>query len=345
MEKLIKPKKLKTGDLVGIISPSAPLAGMLPQRVARGVKMLEFLGLKVKIGSSALKITGQTAGLAKERAKDINDFFADKKIKAIFTFIGGNHSKQTLPYLDFELIKNNPKIFIGYSDNTILEFSFYTQANLVSFYGPAILTQFAEHPQIYNYTKRYLKKALFEVCPIGKIFPSSEWTDQVLDWFKKSNSDKLRKMKKNEGWFWIKKGKAEGKILGGCISSMMSLKNTKFWPNFSDSFLFWEIPESELNFRKGESVENIKIYLNNLKTLGVFSQIKGMIVGRPFGYSRKDVMLLKRIIKDITKNYNFPVLFNVDIGHTDPMITVPQGIKIRIDSQRNLFEFIERGTK
>jgi muramoyltetrapeptide carboxypeptidase LdcA involved in peptidoglycan recycling len=110
--------------------------------------MLKSLEFKVKVGKNALKITGHTAGSAKERAEDINNFFKDKNIKAIFSFIGGNHSNQILKYLDFDLIRKNPKIFLGYSDITVLHFALYAQADLASFYGPVVLAQFAENPEM-----------------------------------------------------------------------------------------------------------------------------------------------------------------------------------------------------
>lgn len=341
MTQLIKPKHLQKGDTIGVVSPSAPLAGLAPHRVKKGIKMLEKLNFTVKIGKYALKITGHTAGSPRERARDINNFFKDKNIKAIFSFIGGNHSNQILKYLDFDLIKKNPKIFLGYSDATVLHFAFYTQAGLVSFYGPAVLTQFAENPEILSYTRRYFEKAVMQSKPIGKITPSPQWADEILDWFRKEDLKRPRKMKKNSGWQWLKKGKARGPILGGCITSMMHLRGTKYWPDFSGCILFWEIPESSENFTKGENPENIDAYLTDLELSGVFNQIKGMIIGRPFGYSKKQFALLKKIIPERTKKYNFPILFGVDIGHTDPMITIPLGVKVKLDSTKNIFSFVE----
>jgi len=341
---LIKPTHLQKGDTIGIVSPSAPLASLVPHRVKRGVAMLKELGFKVKIGKYALKVTCHTAGNPKERAQDINDFFKDKSIKAIFTFIGGSNSNQILKYLDFNLIKRNPKIFLGYSDITVLHFALYTQANLVSFYGPVVLTQFAENPKIFLYTRQYFEKAIMNPKPIERIKPSSCRTDEILDWFKKEDLKRPRKMKKNKGYQWLKKGKAKGSILGGCITSIMHLRGTKYWPDFSGTILFWEIPESSGDFTKGEPPENIDAYLTDLELSGLFDKIRGMIIGRPFGYTKKQVTQLIQIIKERMKDYNFPILFNVDIGHSDPMITVPLGVEIQINSYKNIFEFIENGT-
>lgn len=343
MTYLLKPKSLKVGDTIGLVSPSAPMAGLVSHRTKKGIQELKRLGFKVKIGENALKITKHTAGTPRERAQDINSFFKDKDIKGVFLFIGGNHSNQILKHLDFELIKKNPKILLGYSDATVLHFALHAKTDLITFYGPAVLTQFAENPKIIPYTEKYFKKALMTDKPIGKIQPSSLWTDETLDWFKKEDLERPRKMKKNQGWEWLKAGKAEGKILGGCISSMMHLLGTKYWPNFSNSILFWEIPESENDFTKGEKIENIDSYLTDLELSGVFKSIKGMIVGRFFGYSEKEKKECIKIIKERTSDYDFPILLNADIGHSDPMITIPIGVKVKIASSKNIFSIKESG--
>lgn len=342
---LIKPQKLKLGDTIGLVSPSAPLAGLVSHRTKKAIEMLKEMGFKVKIGRYVLEITDYTAGSPKERAADINSFFKDKDVKAIICFIGGNHSNQILKYLDFNLIKRNPKIFLGYSDATVLHFAFYTQANLVTFYGPAALTQFAENPRILSYTEEYFKKALMAARPISKIKPSTYWTDEILDWFKKEDLKKPRKMKRNKGWQWLKQGKAEGQILGGCITSMMHLRGTRYWPDFSSAILFWETPESDNDFTKGEKIENIDSYLTDFELSSVFKKIKGMIVGRFFGYSEQEKKEAVKIIKTRTAGYNFPILADVDIGHSDPMITVPFGVRAIINSSKNLFEIEESGIR
>jgi muramoyltetrapeptide carboxypeptidase len=342
---MFKPNHLQRGDSIGAVSPSSPMAGLLPHRVEQGVKMLEKLGFVVKIGEHALSISQHTAGGPKERADDINSFFRDESINAIISFIGGNHSNQILEHLDFDLIMNNPKIFMGYLDTTVLHFALHTQSCLVSFYGPSVLTQFAENPRILPYTEEYLEKAIMSSKPIGKVNPSMKWTDEILDWFTKKDLERPRRMKKNVGWQWLRQGRAKGPIFGGCISSMMHLRGTEYWPNFSGNILFWEIPESDCNFSKGESPENIDTYLTNLDLSGTFSQISGMIVGRPFGYTKKETTQLVQLIKERTKKFDFPILFNVDIGHTDPMITVPLGTEAIVDSYKDLLEFNESGVR
>jgi muramoyltetrapeptide carboxypeptidase len=343
MVDLIKPRRLRTGDTIGIVSPAAPLAGLVPHRVDKGVKALKDMGFKVRLGANSLKVSGKMAGSPEERADDLNHFFADSDIAAIFSFIGGNHSRQLLDYLDFDNIRKNPKIFLGYSDPTVLHLAFHTRVGLVSFYGPAVLTQFAENPSNFPYTKSYFERSLTSTEPIGKITPSEQWTDEVLDWFQKKDLERARKMKKNKGWEWLKGGSAEGPILGGCLTTMLELKDGDFWPELTGRIFFWETSEDSDDFTAGERPELISAELAYLRKSGVFGKIKGMVVGGPFGYTDKAMDLLKKVILKNTDGFNFPILFSVDIGHTDPMITVPLGVKTTLDSRGDVFSITESG--
>lgn len=343
LQDIIKPPRLEEGSTVGLISPSAPLAGLVPHRVEHAKKVLTELGFKVVIGRNALKVNDYLSGSIQERVDDMHSFFSDKDVSAIISFIGGNHSNQLLRHLDFDLIKNNPKIVMGYSDMTVLHLTLNTRANLVSFYGPAALTQFAENPSVLAYTKEYFTKAVMKPVPIGNIYPSKQWTDEVLDWFNKEDLTRPRQMRLNPGYQWLRKGQASGRLIGGCITSLLHLRGTDFWPSFEDAILFWETPESSADFSKGESVSEIDAALTDLDLSGVFSSIQGMIIGRPFGYTPEETDHLKRVIIERAAAFNFPILFGVDIGHTDPMITVPIGVQATMDSSNNTFCIIEAG--
>ncbi len=342
---LIKPKSLTKGDTICLVSPSSGLAGLVPHRVAQARDMLEKMGFAVQIGANALKTRSYVSGTPEERAEDLQTAFSDPTVKAIISFIGGNHSNQLLPLLDYEAISKNPKIFMGYSDMTVLHFALYTRAKLTSFYGPAALTQFGENPEILPYTKEYFERAVMQKDPIGSIRPSDVWTDEILNWFTKEDTQRARNLQKNDGFKWLREGVAEGPLVGGCITSMMHLRGTPYWPDFQDTLLFWETPESSADFRKGKSVEDIDASLADLELSGVFEQIKGMIVGRFFSYTDEQKRELEEVILERLSKYAFPVLAGVDIGHTDPMITVPMGALARIDSTSNTFEILEAGVR
>lgn len=203
-------EKLKKGDKIGVISPSAPLAGLVEHRYKNGIAELEKLGFKVEIGKHALDVTSYTAGSAKDRAEDIMRFFENDEIKAIISFIGGYHSNQILKYLDFDIIKRNPKIIMGYSDMTVLLLAIYKKCNFSTFYGPSVLNQFAD-PYISDYTLDYFKKATMNIEPIGEILPSKEYTCEFLDWFQKKDLERNRKFVENSGWKWLKYGNVKRK--------------------------------------------------------------------------------------------------------------------------------------
>lgn len=338
---IIKPPASRRGDTVGLVSPSGGIAQLVPHRVAQGEKMLQEMGFKTLIGKNALKKTGYTAGTPEERASDINELFANTEVKAIICFIGGFHSNQLLKHLDFDLIKRNPKIFCGFSDASVLHFALYTKAQLGAFYGPAVFTHFGEPFGLDPYTCEYFERATMQSKAIGKVSASQEWTDEFLDWFKKTDLERPRHMFKNTGYKWLRKGVADGLAIGGCITSIIHLRGTDYWPDFSRAIFFWEIPESVADLSKGEPVSRIDAHLTDLELSGVFRQCSGMIVGRPKGYTNQDVEQLERIILDRTCDFNFPILMNINIGHTDPIITLPLGVRVRLDSSQNLFEILE----
>jgi len=338
---LNKPVRLSFGDTIGIVSPSSNLAALAPHRIRQAVVNLEKMGFKVKLGKHVYDNSGYTAGTAQNRAEDLNQMFADPEVKAIICAIGGFHSNQILSFLDWNLIKKNPKIFLGFSDISVLHFALQTKTNLVTFYGPAVMTQFGESFGVDQYTLEFWQKALMQAEPVGFIKPSDKWTDEFLNWFNQEDIKRNRSYKTNNGWLWLKEGQVEGEIMGGCLTSIMHLRGTDFWPDFSGKILFWEISESSSNPAVGEMVEKIDSYLTDLKLSGVLQKIKGMIVGRPKGYTEEQNKKLQEIIKEQTKEFNYPILFNVDIGHTDPIITVPLGVRIKLDSEKNVFSFEE----
>ena len=340
---MIKPPKLTKGDMIAIISPSAGLAGLFPHRLENAKIALEKLGFKIKIFPRTKTVLDWSSGLPKERAEDLHDAFLNKNVKAIICSIGGLVSNQLLPFINFNIIKKNPKIFCGYSDITILHYAFFTQIQLVTFYGPAALTQFGEYPKPLDYTLKYFLKALATSKPVGKIIPSLKWTDEVLDWSKKDDLKRPRQLKENKGFEWLKEGSAKGQIIGGCLPSILQLKGTKYWINHKNKIFFIEIPEGQ-DFMKAYSLEYVDSNLTDLELSGIFEQINGLVVGRPYRYTLQEEEKFKKIILRHTEAYSFPILYSIDIGHSDPMITIPLGTEVKLDSNSNSFIFLESGT-
>jgi len=342
--KLTIPQRLSVGDKIGIISPSSGLAGVFTHRAENGRKMLERLGFKVVFAKGSLEVDGYVSASVEERVRDIHRMFSDKTISAIICSVGGDHSNQLLKYLDFELIKKNPKIFIGYSDITILHYAIAKKAMLRTYYGPCLITEFGEFPRILPYTLEYFRKAVMDEKPIGEIKASETWTDEILDWSKKLDLKRPRRLLKNPGYEWWGNGAVEASLFGGAIPSINHLAGTPYWVDPKDKVFFIDLPEGH-QFGEPLPLSSVDSYLSDLDNLDFFKDIKGLIIGRPYRLKARDISALKSIIKKYTRGTTYPILFNANIGHASPIITIPLDSKIRLDSKKNLFELLEGGVR
>jgi len=343
MKNLRKPNKLEPGDKIVFLSPSSGLAKMVSHRIKKAKREFEGRGYAVEIYPTAKKKKGFSSDSAKKRAEDLNKAFENNEVKAIISTIGGNTSHQILEFIDFDLIRENPTIFSGFSDITTIHLAFYKISNIVSFYGPAVIPQFGEFPNPHEYTIKYFEKAVTTSKPIGNIEASERWTDdKSADWLEREDIDYKREYKENEGYEWINEGKAEGRILGGCLPSLMHIKGTDYWPDFENKILLLETPEGE-NFDEGLSLQKVEGFLSDLKILKTLSKVNGIIFGKGFGYTKYQRKRLKEIIKKHTEDFNYPVVYGVNVGHTDPIITVPLGVSCRLNSKENLLHINESG--
>jgi len=340
---LQKPKRLTKGDKIAVVSPSGCAAALFPHRVERGVAALKKLGFAVELFRTVYKSYHGSAGTPEERAADLHRAFEDPSIAAIMAATGGISLNEVLPLLDYDLIRKNPKIFCGYSDNTLLHFALATQANLVSFYGPGLMHQFGEYPAPLPYSVESFMSAL-----TGKeqeaILPSAEWTDEILNWFEKLDLTRARHLYPNtDGHLWLRKGQCKAPIIAGCLHSLLQLKGTKYAPDYSKKILVLDFSEGVENFAKGFPLQYVAAQLAELTMSDIFSQISALVLGRPFGYDAEERKELLEIVERQTKAYDFPILANVNIGHADPIITLPMNVLCEIDSKQNIFRLLEAG--
>lgn len=342
---MIKPKKLKKGDIVAIVSLSSGSAGedLFKHRYVQGKKRLEeVFGLKTITMPNALKGCDFLSKHPEARAKDFMDAIKDKNIKAIICNIGGADTIRLLPYIDFEVIKNNPKIFMGYSDTTVNHFMMY-KAGVTSYYGPSVMCEFAENYEMHEYTKKYINEVLFENKEDITITSSPKWTSEFLDWSNEKYDAQKRKMVIEKHGYEIIQGKGifEGELLGGCFDVFPMFIGTTIWPKkeeWRNKILFLETSEDEV------SPEYIEYYLRNLIAQGIIDEINGIIVGKPQNetYYEEYKEVYKRLISEEAGNPNLPILYNVNFGHTAPMCILPLGQKIRVDLNKKEIIFLEK---
>lgn len=305
------PQKLEAGNEVRVIAPAKSFKPSFDEeKKLLAIKRLEAKGLKVSFGKYVSEVNEFESTTIEHRIEDLHDAFADKNVKAILTVLGGSTSNQLLKYINYDLIKNNPKILCGLSDITALANAVYHKTGLVTYSGPHF-TIFGASNAV-EYTTDYFKKCLlsediFEVSP-SQTFCDNRWDTEEI---------------KNEGHWIINKGKARGKSLGGNLLTFKYLQGTEFAPDLSESILFLEDNDKE-NFRAFEN------QLQSLINQPDFSGVKGIVIGRFQKGSGMTIDLLTTIIKTKKELDTMPIVANVDFGHTTPMITFPIGGEVEI---------------
>jgi muramoyltetrapeptide carboxypeptidase len=323
---------------VAIVSPSFGAVGAWPHRAERGIAYLESLGLSVRLMPHAARSDSWVAASPEERAADLHAAFSDPEVGVVLASIGGNHSNQLLPHLDFDLIAANPKVFQGFSDITVLCWAFLVRAGLRTFYGPTLVAHLGEYPEVFDLAHRSMTAAWFGHEPLV-YEPAKEWTEEFLDWDRKLDLERPRRMEPGEGWVTIRDGVAEGPLIGGCLETICwHLKGSGLWPDLDGAIFFVETSE------EAPSPAHVDAYLTDLEQAGVFERASALVVGRPRDYSREDADTLWRVCAERTEPYGLPVLGNLDCGHTDPMLTLPLGCPARVDAGAGRFETLEPAT-
>jgi muramoyltetrapeptide carboxypeptidase LdcA involved in peptidoglycan recycling len=342
---LMKPKKLQPGDRVATVSPSWGGAGDpgLRWRYEQGVKRLEeVFGLDVIPMPNSLKGSDYLYQNPQARAEDLMTAFKDESIKGIFANIGGEDSIRLLPYIDFDVIRENPKVFMGYSDVTVSHL-FCHKAGVSSFYGPAILTDFAENVEMDPYTIEMVKRTLFSNERIGEIQPAQAWTSERLEWIEE-NKNIRRTMQENQGYELLQgSGIARGHLIGGCIEVLEFAKGTELWPDkrcWNDSVLFFETSEDK------PDPNLIKYWLRNYAVQGILQEANGLIFAKPQDETYYNEY--KQVIQTVMKEFqleDLPILYNLNFGHTEPKFILPYGAMAEINCEQRTFSIIDSGVE
>ena len=293
------PSKLKIGDTIGVVAPSNPIIGDNIEELNRAKEIVERRGFKVKYSKNIFSNTNEYSATAKEKAEDINEMFADKEVKMIWCAKGGNNSNSTFEYLDYELIKQNPKIICGYSDITSITNMITEKTGLVTFSGTNFKT-IATDETDFSY-KQALSRFVDESLELGT---------------------------KNEEYVTIQKGKASGELIGGNLTLTRGMVAGKYSVDFTDKILFLE----ELGFETDPATASNWLYY--MKQNGVFDKIKGLWIGN---YEHESKISLEKIVMDVLgEDYRFPIIKSNNFGHIERKIVIPIGTKAEINTEKNI---------
>ena len=295
----LRPQKLKIGDTIGVVAPSSPIIGNNIEELNKAKEIVEKSGFKVKYSKNIFSNTNGYSSTAKEKAEDINEMFADKEVKMIWCAKGGNNSNSTFEYLDYELIKKNPKIICGYSDITSITNMITEKTGLVTFSGTNFKT-IATDETDFSY-KQAINRFVNGSLELGT---------------------------ENEEYITIQEGKTSGKLIGGNLSLIRGMVAGKYSLDFTDKILFLE----ELGFETDPAGTSNNLYY--MKQNGIFDKIKGLWIGN---YEHESGISLEKIITDVLEGeYKFPIIKSNNFGHIERKIAIPIGTKAEINTNEKV---------
>ncbi len=308
--KSVKPKALRHGDVIGVIAPASPPTSQ--EKIDKGAEYLERLGYRVKFGKNVRAVRGFLAGTDEERAADVNEMFADKQVRAIIAVRGGYGTPRLLPLINYQLIKRNPKIFVGYSDLTALQLALYKKTWMVSFSGPMAGVEMFKG--IDAFTEEHFWRMVTSTKKSGVIHnPDSRPLTPLV------------------------KGKASGVLVGGNLSLITSIAGTPYAPSFKNSILFFE--------EIGEECYRFDRLMNQLALTGIFRNTKGIVVGELTDIKASDpttpFLTVDEIVADHLSHLSKPILTGLMYGHVARKLTMPIGIRASIDTAQCSLSFLE----
>lgn len=357
MPSTIVPRALEPGATIAFVSPSARLNAQFPAAMSRATAVFSGKGYKVR--ELFTPDTGIQSSI-RNRLSELRTAFSDPTVSAIICTVGGASFNELLPALiaDTELhsiIRADPKIVVGYSDITGLHWFLYALTGLRTFYGPGALTELGEASSVDDESSplAFCVKQLFRTVanrePIGEIERSSKYVPKIAPFLKDPASIEAPEVTHTPGWIWVRPGKAQGRLFGGCLTVMARLAGTRsIIPDWRGRIVFFETAIGD-DLVSGNSLSRVRAGIADLIGQGVFEEAAGLVVGRPFGYdSTKMREQYAGVIKELLcegplAEKGFPILFNVDFGHTSPMVTLPFDALAVLDSEKDKFAILESG--
>ncbi|PTY37008.1 peptidase S66 [Saccharospirillum sp. MSK14-1] len=340
------PRALRAGDRLAAVSLSWGGPGVFPQQYALGKRQLEAeFGVELVAMPNALRAANWLAQNPSARADDLMQAFADPNIAGVVSTIGGDDSIRLLPFLDFDVLRANPKVFLGYSDSTITHLA-CLRAGVRSYYGPSIMAGFGERGGLLPFMVDSVRATLFEPQPQWTL-PENEgvWSTDVVDWDIPIAGSPTRPREQPTQWQWLQgRGEVRGHLLGGCMDSLNELPGTPLWPTldqWQDAVLFMETSE------EAPPPDRLLRFIRSLDAMGVLRRLNGILLGRPGGcrpeqFADYDRALLRGVRDEA--GLAMPLVTHLDFGHTDPMWVLPVGATIAIDCDAQQLRLCEPST-
>ncbi|KAB7707201.1 LD-carboxypeptidase [Bacillus aerolatus] len=325
----MQPPRLQPGDEIRVIAPSMSMAIVKGEQVEIARERLEGFGLRVTFGRHVHEHDLVFSTSIENRIEDLHEAFRDPNVKAIFTAIGGYNANQLLAHIDYELIKNNPKILIGYSDITALQLAIYQKTGLITYSGPHFST-FGMR-KMADYTVQGMLAALTNDAPF-ELEPPETWSDDK--WYLDQED---RTYYPNAGPVVVTEGKAKGRLIGGNLCTMNLLQGTEFMPSLKDAMLFIE-DDNETHLMTFDRNLQSVLHLPDAK------ELKAILIGRFQKESDITESALVSLLKNKPELAGIPVIANVSFGHTDPIATLPVGGRTEVTAENGKVDIMIYGS-
>jgi muramoyltetrapeptide carboxypeptidase len=317
------PPAFQKGHRAAIFAPSARGVRRFPERFARSINALgHALDCEVVVPADLEVDDERLAGSGQHRARIFDELIRDPSVGAIFTTYGGFNTNDMLAHVDWETVRSNPTIVVGYSDTSALLLAIQAMTGLVTYHGPALLPQFGELPAPFAYTVRALRRAIVDGQG-GEIAMPEDWCDQGEDW---AVADGPRRRRAASPLASIRPGHAQGRLFGGNLSTLNFLVGTPFIRPPPEPIIFFiEMVDTEASWF------NLRRSLTHLRDAGLFENVAGLVVGR--SPQTGEISDLADLLLEVFADYDFPILADAPFGHTDPIATLPIGVFATIASR------------
>lgn len=328
----MKAKKQCDNITIGVFSSSSPVSATAPLRYNRGKQYLLSKGIRVVDGNLYGKQDHYRSGSIKERANEFNQLLYRDDVQVLMASIGGNNTNSILPYIDYEYLKQHPKIVVGYSDTTALLLGIYAKTGLVTFYGPALASSFGEFPPFVDMTfDSFQSVALRGGMPPYRYQMPPVWTDEYINW---EQQDRGKTAYANQ-WTSVVPGVCRGRLIGGNLNTMEGFFGTDFMP---------EIKKGDILFIEDSLKDacTIERTFSLLKLAGVFDRIGGILLGKHEQYDDSGTGKKPyEILLEVLGNCRIPFIADFDCCHTHPMFTMPIGCQVKLDATNQLVTLLE----
>ncbi len=333
---LLRPPALRPGDTLGVFTPSFPAHVRFRDKYLHGLARLRALGFRVKEGALTARggDQGYRSGTPRERAAELQELLADPEVRGVVATVGGNNSASLVPYLDFGAIRADPKVICGYSDVTSLHLAVLAFAGVSTFYGPAVMPSFGEWPEPLGETvDSWLDAVSRHRQGRRRIQTPARWSDHFRDASTDAWRTEPRRFQPNPGWRPLVPGEAAGPLLVANLSTLMAAAGTECWPAPEGRVL--AIEEQDAPLAEEER------HLRQLERMGALDGLAALVVGKPEAFDRQGAPFgYDDLVAEVVGDRGYPVITRFDCGHTHPMLTLAEGVRVAVTAGGDGVSFV-----